>query len=82
MRDSCPCPVWSDPRGRRLFGHDERAVDEAFGQIELAPRLAVGDERFQAAFKRPLTRPALVATMAGLVWRIAVWQVDLLRAGP
>jgi hypothetical protein len=76
-----PLPRLVAPTQPPLFRYDERAVDEAFGQIQFAPLLEVGGKRFEDVFEETLTHPALVAAMTGLVGWIALWQVCPLRAG-
>jgi hypothetical protein len=50
-----------------FLGDDKCAVDEAFREIKSSSLLEIGGERLQDAFEQPLTDPALVATVTGLV---------------
>lgn len=56
------------------------AVDEAFGQVELASLSQVFRERVEYAFHHPLLYPLLVASMAGLVGWISARQLIPLSA--
>src|SRR5512146_619353 len=65
---------------RPLFRHDERAVDETFGQIEMAALFEILGERFEHPLERAVVHPTLEAAVAGLVWRISLGQIRPLRS--
>lgn len=76
------CPAWFFQRNRPFFRHDERAVNEALGEIQPTAVFEFLAQRFQDPFQRAITHSALEAAVAGLVRWIPVWQVGLLRARP
>jgi|GEM_PF-1745458 len=64
-----------------LFRHHERAVDEAFGQIDLAAQFQISGQRRERLLQRAILDPAREAAEAGRIRRIPVRHVGPRSAG-
>ena len=67
--------MWSSRRRSPLFRPAEAAIDKALGEIDLATLLEVPSERLEHPLQGSVPTPLLKAAMAGLVWRVTVWQI-------
>jgi hypothetical protein len=64
-----------------FFGYNERTVYVALREVYLSPPFEIFCQGFEYATKDPFFDPSLEATVAGLVGRVAFWEILPRRAG-
>jgi hypothetical protein len=76
-----PCPAWSFQHTPPFFGYDKGAIYVALREVYLSAPLEVFGQRFEDGAENSLLDPSLEAAVAGLVRRVASWEVFPGRSG-